>query len=389
MVGGPGEGTLRYRLWLEGLLGVPATDGNRVDVLRNGDQIFPAMLDAIGSATRSVDISTFNFGGSMAAEFADALAERAGAGVRVRVLIDALGAGRGSKAAVERMRRAGAQVELFRPLLNPRVWESFHRAHRKLLVCDQEVALTGGVGIADEWRGDATGPSEWRDTHFRIRGPAVDGLMGSFVHNWAETERPLFDEGVDAFADRQPAGEAPVQVVRAGARTGWGDMSTLVWCLLRLARRRVRIASAYFAPHADMLSLLCATAERGVQVEVLMNGPHADKALSRLASEAQFETLLEAGVQVWSFQPTMLHLKAITVDGQVASVGSANFNARSFQLDEEVNVVLFDAGLVDLLDAHFDEDVARSHPVDPAEWTARGPGRKALEAAPGFLARHL
>ncbi|HEX2064589.1 MAG TPA: phospholipase D-like domain-containing protein, partial [Acidimicrobiales bacterium] len=230
---------------------------------------------------------------------------------------------------------------------------------------------------------------EWRDTHFRIRGPAVDGLLGSFLHNWAEMGGPLFEDGVDRFPVQERCGASPLQVVRAGARTGWGAMATLAWALLQLSRERVRMAAAYFVPDDHMLELLCATARRGVQVDLLVNGPNADKGISRVASEAQYSALLDGGIRVWCFQPTMLHLKTMLVDGLVASVGSANFNSRSFVLDEEVNTVIFDPDVVSVLDAHFEEDLTRSELIDPERWAARGTARKALEAVPGFVARHL
>lgn len=305
-------GVDRFRHWLDGLLGLPVTEGNAVEVLRNGDAIFPPMLDAIRGATSSIDFLTFIYRkGSIGTEVGEALAERAAAGVRVRVLVDAIGAATMDKRIVHRLRSAGAQFEWFRPLTNPRMWETTHRGHRKLLICDGELAFTGGVGIADRWKGDARDDSEWRDTHFRVRGPAVNALRGAFVNNWAETGRPLFDEGVDRFVTQPVAGRSPVQVVRGGARTGWGDIPTLVRVLLELARERVRIAAAYFVPDKDTLELLCRTAGRGVRVDLLINGVHADKRLSRLASEAQYETLLHAGVRVWCFVPTMLHLKLI------------------------------------------------------------------------------
>lgn len=380
----------RYRHWLDGLLGVPVTDGNAVEVLRNGAQIFPAMLDAVRRAESTIDFLTFIYRrGSIGTELGEALAERADAGVRVRVLLDAIGAAGIDKTVLGRLRAAGAHVEWFRPLSNRRVWETTHRGHRKLLICDGTLAFTGGVGIADEWLGDARDPSEWRDTHFAVRGPAVNALRGSFVNNWAETSRPLFDEGRDRFEAQPFAGRTPVQVVRGGARTGWGDISTLVATLLGLARQRVRIAAAYFVPDKGTLALLCDTSRQGVTVDLLINGPHADKRLSRLASEAQYETLLEAGVRVRCFQPTMLHQKLISVDGTVASVGSANFNSRSLLLDEELNLVMFDPAVVGALDAHFDADVQRAEHIDLDAWSERAVSQKALEAVPGFLARHL
>ncbi len=378
----------RYRYWLEGLIGVPATEGNRVEVLRNGDRILPAMLDAIGKAEATVDLATFVFKGPIAEEFCAVLAERARAGVRVRVLADAFGSLGMDKQVVGQLRSAGALVEFFRPLNNLRVWETFHRGHRKILVCDARVGFTGGVGIGDVWRGDARNPAEWRDTHFRVEGPAVDGLMGAFVHNWAETGHPLFDDR-DVFPPQGSPGTSSVAVVRAGARTGWGDISTLVHLLAGLARHRLRICAAYFVPDDDTLALLCRTARRGVRVELLVNGPHADKWVSRLASEGQFELLLQAGVRVWTYQPTMLHAKVTLVDDLVASTGSANLNARSMVLDEELNLIMFDPRIVKVLTAHFDEDLGRAREVHLDEWSRRGVRQKGLEALPGFLARHL
>ncbi|HEX2272859.1 MAG TPA: phospholipase D-like domain-containing protein, partial [Acidimicrobiales bacterium] len=183
----------RFRRTLEGLIGIPASDGNHVDVLRNGDQIFPALFDAIRSAESTIDFLTFVYWvGDIGREFADALAQRARAGVRVRVILDALGAYDLEDEVIETMRQAGVVVVKFRPVQKLKFWESNHRTHRKVLICDENVAFTGGIGIADEWRGDARDPSEWRDTHFRVRGPAVCGLRAAFVQNWAEAGHPLF-----------------------------------------------------------------------------------------------------------------------------------------------------------------------------------------------------
>jgi cardiolipin synthase len=379
----------QYRTSFEGLLGVPATDGNRVEVLRNGDRIFGAMLGAIADATRVVDFTTFNFGGSIGREFAELMADKARQGVRVRVLLDRIGAHGADAASLERLRSSGARVEWFRPLDNPRVWETTHRGHRKVLVCDRKVAFTGGVGIDDRWRGDARNPSERRDTHFRIGGPAVDGLHGAFVNNWAETGQPLFEVGIDEFSPPEVAGFSAVQVVRAGARTGWGDIATLMGLLLTTARRHLRIAAAYFVPDKRTLEQLCEAAQRGVRVDLLVNGPHADKSISQLATQGQYEMLLGAGVHVWCYQPTMLHQKMITVDGIVAGVGSANFNARSLLHDEELNLAIFDPVVVRLLDEHFDDDLARAHEVDADQWASRSRRQRALELVPGVVARHL
>ena len=381
---------VRYRRALEGLLGVPATEGNAIDVLRNGDRIFPAMFEAIASATSTVDFLTFVYWqGSIGQEMAALLAERAAAGVRVRVILDALGAFSMDRALVDRMVAAGAQVEWFRPVNKAKFWEANHRSHRKVLICDEDVAFTGGIGIADEWRGDARGAGEWRDTHFRIRGPAVDGLRAAFVQNWAETGRPLLDEGVDRFPVQPAAGASVAQVVRGAAQTGWSDVATLVRSLLALAQERVRITTAYFVPDEATSAALAATARRGVAVDVLIPGPHVDKRFVQLASEARYDGLLAAGVRLWSYQVSMLHAKVITVDGVVASVGSANFTSRSLLLDDEVNVVVFDPDVVGILDGHFEEDLAASAPVDRQAWPDRSLAQRALEVVAGLGGRHM
>ena len=379
-----------YRRALEGLLGVPATEGNQVDVLRNGDRIFPAMFDAIEAATSTIDFLTFVYWrGSVGQEMAALLAAKARAGVRVRVILDAVGAFSMDRALVDQMLAGGAQVEWFRPVNMLRFWEANHRSHRKVLICDEDVAFTGGIGIADEWQGDARGPGEWRDTHFRIRGPAVDGLRAAFVQNWAETGRPLFDPGVDRFPVQPPAGPTVAQVVRGAAQTGWSDVATLVRALLGLAQQRVRITTAYFVPDEATCRTLAATARRGVEVDVLLPGPHVDKRFVQLASQLQYDRLLEAGVRLWSYQLSMLHAKVITVDGMVASVGSANFTNRSLMLDDEVNVVVFDPDIVRTLDEDFEADLVAAEPVDPRAWPDRSLAQRALEAVAGLGGRHM
>jgi cardiolipin synthase len=384
------DDSLRYRIALECLLGVPATDSNRVDVHRNGEEAFPSMLDAVRTAESTVDLHTFgHWNGSIGAEFTDALIHRVQAGVRVRVLLDSYGTRHMDRSLIGRLSEAGAVVEWFRPLTTWRITQSTHRGHRKLLICDNRVAFTGGVGIGDHWLGNASNPGEWRDTNVRVEGPAVNGLRGAFINNWAETHQPLYDAEVDPFPDQPAAGTCPVQVVRGDAETGWGDISTLIRSFVGLARRRLRISAAYFVPDDEALALLCAAAARGVAVELLRPGPHVSSRLSQMASDAQCQRLLAGDVRIWAYQPTVLQAKVITVDGAMASVGAANFNSRSLTLDDEVNTVVFGPRLVDVLDAQFDEDLARSEPLDPDEWRKRSITRRSAEMLPGVLARRL
>jgi cardiolipin synthase A/B len=374
--------TEEIRRALEGILGVPATEGNLVDVLRNGREIFPAMLEAIGEAEHTIDFLTFVYWrGEIGTAFAEALAERARSGVRVRVLLDAWGAHSLDPVVIQMMKDAGVRVRWFRPLHRLQLAKADHRTHRKVMVVDESIAFTGGVGIADEWNGDARNENEWRDTHFRVRGPAVDGLRAAFLDNWIETDPELFDPEIDRFPDQPQPGEAVIQCVRGASEMGASDMSTLLLALLRLARERIRITTAYFTPDEALMSALCAAGDRGVGVEILLPGPHGDKRFVQLAGEAVFERLLAHGNRIWLFQPSMLHAKIMTVDGQVANVGSANFNARSTHLDEEINLVTMDADLVDTLDAHFDEDIERSEEIAEGRWRDRSLARRVLEGA--------
>lgn len=371
---------VRLRRTLEGVLGVPATEGNRIDVLRNGDQIFPALFDAVAAARHTIDFLTYIYWrGEVGTEMARLLSDRARAGVRVRVLLDGLGSRPIRRELVAGMEAAGVHVCWFRPPRLHRLWQLNHRTHRKILVVDEAVGFTGGVGISDSWLGDARGPDEWRDTHFRVTGPAVDGLRSAFLDNWAETQPDLFEDGVDRFPQQPQPGTAVVQCIRGASETGWSDVATLYRTLLQVAKREVRITTAYFVPDADLTERMCAAADRGVAVRLLLPGPHADKRFVQLAGEADYQELLEHGVDIWHFQPSMLHAKVMTVDGLLANIGSANLNARSVTWDEEINLVALDPGIVEILNAQFDEDLDRSIRIRPSRWRHRSTRQHAME----------
>ncbi|MGN6597955.1 MAG: phospholipase D-like domain-containing protein [Actinomycetes bacterium] len=379
----------RLRRRLEVLTGTPFTEGNQVDVLRNGDRIFPAMLEAIGAATRTVDLMTFVYWrGDIAVRFAETMAERARAGVRVRLLIDALGGRLIDSQLVRLMSEAGVQVEWFRKPVMVSPFKSNHRLHRKVCVVDGAVAFVGGVGIAEEWCGDARDEREWRDTHLRVRGPAVDGLQAAFTQDWAETGRGLYDD-VDRFPEQPQPGQTVVQILRGSASLGWDDLQTCLFTLLCESRERLRIASAYFAPDRDFLDLLCRTAQRGVQVQLLLPGPHADKRVCQLTTESDYQTLLDGGVEVYDFQPSMMHQKVITLDGVASVVGSSNFNRRSMDHDEEVVAVLLDADLTAQLDTDLDADLERSVRISSRRWQQRSLTQRTLEKATVPLRRWM
>lgn len=371
------------RLAFESLLGVPFTEGNHIDVLRNGCRIFPAMLDAIASATRSVEFLTFIYWkGNIAERFAQALADRAAAGVEVRVLLDSFGAASMPPVYIALMEDAGIEIRWFRPLTNWKIWASDNRTHRKILVVDGTTGFTGGVGIAEEWEGDARNEREWRDTHFRIEGPAVHGLQAAFYGNWMESGGLVVD-ALDAVVPANTAGSARIQVLRATAAVGWSDIASLLQTIISLARERLRFVTPYLAPDDTSTQLLVGAAKRGVVIEIIVPGPHCDKRVSELAGSPQWETLLEAGIAIWRYQPTMIHAKIITMDGIMACIGSANFNHRSVLKDDEIALVTDCRGTVATLDRHFEEDLQSCEPLAFGAWRNRGLIRQSRE----FLAR--
>jgi cardiolipin synthase len=363
------------------VIGTPFTEGNAIEVLRNGDRIFAAMLAEIRGAQATVDLMTFVYWqGDIAVEFAEALSDRARAGVRVRLLIDALGGRLIEKTLVDQMDRAGVQVEWFRKPFVKSPFKSNHRCHRKVCVVDGRVGFTGGVGIAEEWCGDARDEREWRDTHVEVRGPAVDGLRAAFAQNWAESGRDLYDDG-DAFPQQQQRGTTVAQVVRGSASIGWDDLQSTFRVLLDSATERLSLATAYFAPDDFFLDRLCAAADRGVAVDLLLPGPHADKRACQLASEAAYDRLTSCGVRVWNFQPAMMHAKIMIVDGIAAVVGSSNFNRRSLDHDEEVVLVALDPAVAAELARDFDADLERSTEIDLTRGRNRSRRQRILEAA--------
>ncbi|MFJ8677568.1 phosphatidylserine/phosphatidylglycerophosphate/cardiolipin synthase family protein [Streptomyces sp. NPDC093589] len=383
------ERTQRIRRRLERLIGIAATEGNSLVPLRNGDEIFAAMLGGIAAAEHTVDMMTFVYWrGDIARRFAAALSERARSGVRVRLLLDGFGSRLIEKDQLESMERAGVQVAWFRKPLYLSPFKQNHRCHRKVLVVDEGTAFTGGVGIAEEWCGNARNENEWRDTHVQVRGPAVDGLAAAFAQNWAECHEELFDER-DRFIEHHPQGDAVVQVVRGSASFGWQDMQTLIRVMLASAQERVRLTTAYFSPDPYFIELLCATARRGVEVEILLPGPHTDKRVSQLVGQHHYEELAACGITIHQYQPTMMHAKIITVDRVAALIGSTNFNRRSLDHDEEVMLAVLDERFTATLDQHFEEDLAMSEPIDGTRWKGRSVAQRAREAAVRPIRRFL
>ncbi|MCM2423490.1 phospholipase D-like domain-containing protein [Streptomyces sp. RKAG293] len=371
----------RIRRRLERLIGIAATENNALVPLRNGDEIFAAMLESIRTARYTVDMMTFVYWrGAIAREFAAALAGRAREGVRVRLLLDGFGSRLIEQELLDEMEQAGVQVAWFRKPLWLSPLKQNHRCHRKVLVVDESTGYTGGVGIAEEWCGDARDEKEWRDTHVQVRGPAVDGIAAAFAQNWAECHADLFDDR-DRFIEHTPQGDAIVQVVRGSASFGWQDMQTLIRVVIESAQERLRLATAYFAPDAYFIHLLCEAARRGVEVEILLPGPHTDKRVCQLAGQNFYEELVAAGVKIWQYQPTMMHAKVITIDHVASLIGSTNFNRRSLDHDEEVMLAVLDETFTATLDGHFEEDRAVSELIESGSWNRRSSLQRLQEVA--------
>jgi cardiolipin synthase A/B len=348
---------------LESTVGAVFQDGHRVTVLRNGDQIFPAMLKAIESAEDTIDFVTFVYWkGEIARKFANALVDRSLAGVRVRVVLDAFGSAPMRRSLVRDMAGAGVAVERFRPPVRWKFWEADHRTHRKILVVDNRIGFTGGVGIASEWEGDARDSSEWRDTHFQIEGPAVLALKSAFLTDWRDTGHAI--DLSDARAKRPDStGDVAVALLDGSAQIGFNDTERALEAVVAAAEHRILIQTPYFNPTPELIGLLESALARGVEVDVLIPGPHIDKRISDVMAVEMCQPLLRMGGRVWRYQPTMMHAKAVLVDGILAVVGSLNINQRSVSKDEETAIGILDQGITAELEGHFRDDVTRSQPA--------------------------
>jgi cardiolipin synthase len=374
----------------EALTGAPISWGDEAALLINGDAIFPAYLETIRGARRTLCLTTYVYWrGDIAHEVADALCERARAGVEVNVIIDAVGGLQMESALVAQMEDAGVRVVRFRPARAYAVRRLTHRTHRKLLVADGTVGLTGGVGIAEEWTGDAHDADHWRDTHVRVRGPVVRGLFGAFAENWLEaTGEALAGDGYLPDVEKSDGG-GPMMVVRSSAGVGDTNVEALYYLAIAAARETLDLTAAYFVPRPAFTDALCAAAERGVRVRVLVPGRHIDKGPVRIAGRAAYDQLVECGVQVWEYRPTMLHAKSMTVDGAWATVGSVNFDNRSFQLNDEATLCVLSDEFAGRLTAQLERDLESSERIEPDRWSRRGPFQRATESALKLARREL
>jgi len=371
------------------LLGPALVEGNRVEVLLNGDEIFPAMLAAIRSAESSINFETYIYwSGRIGREFADALSERARAGVEVRVLVDWVGGEKLEESFFAELESAGVKVRRYN---RPHWWNVGrlnHRTHRKLLVVDGKVGFTGGVGIADLWLGDAEDPDHWRDNHYRVTGPAAGQLQAAFADNWLQASGEVL-HGERYFPALDAVGPHFANVFASSPDGGSDSMELMYLLAIAAASESIQLSMAYFVPDDVALRMLVEARKRGVKVQMIMPGRITDSDIVRNASRGRWGPLLAAGAEIYEYRPTMYHCKVMIVDGLWVSVGSTNFDSRSFSMNDEANLNVYDAEFARRQVAIFEDDVKQARRITFAEWRQRPWHEKAKEWGAGLLGSQL
>ncbi len=371
------------------LLGPSLLPGNRVQALANGDEIFPAMLDAIRGARRTITFETYIYwSGSIGREFADALAERARAGVKVHLLLDWIGSVKMDEALLDEMRTAGVQVERYHQPHWYHLTRLNNRTHRKVLVTDGTVGFTGGVGIADQWRGHAQNQEHWRDMHYRVEGPVVAQMQAVFLDNWMKATGDVL-HGERYFPALPPRGEQAAQMFSSSPTGGSESMHLMYLMAITAAERSIDLAASYFVPDELAVNALASAARRGVKVRIVTPGELIDSDVVRRASRARWGQLLEAGVLIAEYQPTMYHCKVLIVDALLVSVGSTNFDNRSFRINDEANLNVLDAEFAKAQTAVFEADLERAKPMRLQAWQQRPLREKLIERAASLIGAQL
>jgi cardiolipin synthase len=361
-----------FRTTMAGATGMPLVDGNRVDIYNDGDEFYPAMLEAIESARFSITMEQYIFwNGQVGRRFAEAFAEKARDGIPVKLLVDAIGSATLGPDIFKILEAGGCQLAWFCPIH----WYTLHRAnqrdHRKSLIVDGQVAFTGGSGLADHWLGSAENEREWRDIQIRVEGPAARAQQAGFAQNWLVTTGEIVN-GHEFFPEPHTAGNVPVQTILSSPSGGAGAAGTMYLIAVQCARRYLYIANPYFIPDARVIDMLALACRRGVTVKLMLAGMHNDTWWARQNSLRLYGKLLEAGVEIYEYQPTMLHQKTMVVDGVWATIGTTNFDNRSFALSEETNICFHDLSLVEKLRAVFSADLLQCEQVELAKWKQRG-----------------
>lgn len=371
------------------LLGPTILPGNQVTALDNGDEIFPAMLAAIRGAQRSITFETYIYwSGDIGREFAQALEERARAGVKVHVLLDWVGSQKIEDTMLEQMRESGIEIERYHPLHWYTLGRMNNRTHRKLLVVDGRIGFTGGVGIADEWTGHAQDPDHWRDAHFRVEGPVVAQIQSVFIDNWITTSGKVL-RGPDYFPPLEPAGDSPAQMFSSSPDGGSESMHLMYLMAITSAERSIDISASYLVPDELTRQALLDALARGVKVRIVMPGEHIDAEMVRKASRAQWGPLLEGGAEIFEYSPSMYHCKIVIVDDYLVAVGSTNFDNRSFSLNDEANLNVYDERFAARMTETFEADLAKSRRITLEEWRERPWRERAMERVAALFSSQL
>ena len=371
------------------LLGPPVLGGNRYEVLVNGDRIFPAMLEAIRGARRTIDFETYIYWSeAIGKEFADALTERARAGVKVNVLLDWVGSAKIDEAFIDEMKSAGVEILKYHPPHWSHLGRLNNRTHRKLLVVDGSIGFTGGVGIAGQWTGNAQDPEHWRDTHFKVEGPVVAQMQSVFMDNWIKSTGRVL-HGAEYFPELERVGEGHAQVFSSSPSGGSESMELMYLLSITAATRSVRLSSAYFVPDELALRAMTDALRRGVKLQIITPGKHTDAETVRSASRETWGRLLAAGAEIHEYQPTMYHCKVMIVDELLVSTGSTNFDNRSFRLNDEANLNIYDAAFAKEQIAIFEDDLVHSRRISLAEWQHRPWTERLAERTASLLGSQL
>jgi len=345
--------------------------GHSIDTLLNGDEIFPAMLEAIAGAKDNINFLTYIYwSGEIAEQFAGALAQKAQEGVEVRVLLDWAGSIPFDERLVDQMVASGARVERFRPMKWYSIDRVNNRTHRKLLIVDGVLGFTGGVGIGDEWLGDARNPNEWRDNHYRVKGPVVSKMQAAFAQNWLEATNEVL-QGIRFYPVQDQAGEIYAQHVSSSPTGGSQSMHQMMLMAIAAAEQNIRIGMGYFAPDEVLITQLLDARSRGVEIDVLIPGEEIDVPMVRRASRYQWGRLLEAGIRIHEYLPTNYHTKLVIVDQHWTTIGSANFDERSFRLNDEANLNVYDQAFAQRQIQDFNQDLSSARQVTLEAWKNR------------------
>ena len=371
------------------LLGPNIVGGNLAQELLNGDQIFPAMLTAIRGAQRSITFETYIYwSGDIGREFAAALAERAQAGVKVHVLLDWVGSAKIDESFLQEMRKAGVVIRKF----HEPSWYNFarlnNRTHRKLLVVDGKTGFTGGVGIAPKWTGAGQDAEHWRDSHFRIEGPVVAQMQAVFLDNWLKVTGEVM-HGEAYFPPLQAVGQSDAQVFSSSPAGGSESMQLMYQLAITAAEHSIDLSSAYFVPDELTSKSLTEALKRGVKIRIVVPGEIIDTETVRAASRGSWGPLLKAGAEIYQYQPSMYHCKLMIVDKLLVSVGSTNFDNRSFRLNDEANLNVFNAGFAERQTGIFETDLRHAKQISYAAWANRPWKEKLLERLALLLGSQL